>query len=424
MSEIYSYTERRQTLKKWGLAYNPFSSRPPEPRLISQIFTGREREMSLAIPTVLETPRNLLLYGVFGVGKTIFILELLRKLEQIDNTLVVYTSLTGDTPIDFAKSVLLGLANRMMAEDEEAEKILESVVGIETVQGMGEQSYEGLKIGIPGVMGAKGGIQSSITTTEQMRISEPRYYIGKLLELANQKYKQVIIAIDDIEKKEPNTVRRILIESRDILFYNCSFILTGHPLGITKDIYTSALGVFDRKIELKPLLSGDLRKIVVNYLNIAREEESQEIKPFTEESLSWISEKSYGIPRVLNSICFRVFDAAATAGFENISEKELSKIMEEVEKDIYLEISPEVRHILEVLGESGEISEDTSLEVLDRFYVHTFMEAIPILENLVQNDFLVKLEDEKGIKYVLNPLVESLITTPPKEGDVVDCAQT
>jgi hypothetical protein len=413
MSEIVVYRKRKETLKKWDLTYNPFSGRPPEPRLLSQIFTGREREMSLAMPTVLEVPRNLLIYGVFGVGKTVFILETLRKLKEIDNPLVIYTSLIGDTPLDLAKTVLLGLANSLMAEEEEAKRILESAVGIEKAKSMKEQIYSDVKAGIP-LLSVKGGVQSAITTTEQVRIEEPRHHINKLLELADRKYERIIIAVDDIEKKEPNAVRRILVEARDILFSNCSFILTGHPLGVTRDIYTSALRVFDKKIELKPLLSTELRKIVVNYLNIARKEKSEEIKPFTEEVLSWIIEKSYGIPGVLNSICFRVLDAGATAGFKEIGENELPKITEEVEKDIYLEITPEVRYILEVLGESGGLSEDTSLEVLDRLKVHTFMEAIPIVENLVQNDLLVKLEDERGIKYVLNPLAEKIIPSKSK----------
>ena len=408
MSEIDVYRKREETLKKWGLIYNPFSGRPPELKQLSQIFVGREREMSLAIPTVLEVPRNLLVYGVFGVGKTVFILETLRKLKEIDNPLVIYTSLIGDKPLDFAKTVLLGLANSLRSEYKEANRILESMVGIEQAKSMKEEIYGGVKAGIP-LLGVKGGIQSVITTTEQMRIGEPRFYIHKLMELANQKYERTIIAVDDIEKKEPDAVRRILVEARDILFSDCSFIITGHPLGVTRDIYTSALRVFDKKIELKPLPSKDLRKIVVNYLNIAREEKSEEIKPFTEEALSWIMDKSYGIPGVLNTICFRVLDAAATGGFEKIGEKELFEAIKEVEKDIYLEITPEMRYILEVLGESGGLSEDTSFEVLDRLGVHTFLEAIPILENLVQNDLLVKLEDERGLKYVLNPLVEKLI---------------
>lgn len=400
--------KRKESFKRWGLESNPFFNRPPEPKLLKKIFTGRKKELAIAISTVHEKSRNLLAYGLFGIGKTVFVLETLRELKEADNVLVIYTSLIGDTPSDFAKTILLALTKSLSEEeDKEAAELLDSIVGVERIESTADQTYDGVKIGLPGgIFGVKGGLQSAITSSEQIKIAEPRYYIDKLIKKANQKYNRVVIAIDDLEKKDPSAVRRILIEARDILFYDCSFILTGHPLGVTRDIYTSTLRVFERQIHLKSLSEPELNQIVINYLNTARHEEKQDPYPFTEEALSIIKKKSNGSPGLLNLICYRVLDAAAMRGFEEIDKASLVQCLEEIKEDMYYEISLEMRYLLEVVRETGEFSEDTSLGNLRRLGVTTFTDAIPKLEKLVQADLLIKLEDKGGIRYIISPLLE------------------
>lgn len=386
---------------------NPFFNRPPEPNLLKKIFTGRKKELSLAIPTVYESSRNLLVYGLFGIGKTVFVLETLRELQEAANVLTIYTSMIGDTPSDFAKTTLLALTNALSQEDKEAAELLNSIIGIERIGSTTDQTYDGIKVGLPGgILGIKGGMQSAVTTSEQIKIAEPRYYIDKFIKKANQKYDRVIIAVDDLEKKDPSAVRRILVESRDILFYDCSFILTGHPLGVTRDIYTSTLRVYERSIYLDILPKPELNQIVINYLNSARDEEEQAPDPFTEEALSILKGKSYGSPGLLNLICYRVLDVAATEGFEVINNETLAQCLEEIKEEMYREISLEIRHLLEVVRETGEFSEDTSFDKLRRLNVTTFTDAIPKLEELVQRDVLIKLEDKRGIKYIISPLLE------------------
>lgn len=400
--------KRRETFEKWGLKRNPFFNRPPEPDLLKKIFTGRKKELAQAIPTVYESSRNLLVYGLFGIGKTVFVLETLRELQEAANVLTIYTSMIGDTPSDFAKTILLALTNALSQEDNEAAELLDSIIGVERIESTTDQTYNGIKVGLPGgILGIKGGMQSAITTSEQIKIAEPRYYIDKFIKKANQKYDRVIIAVDDLEKKDPGAVRRILVESRDILFYDCSFILTGHPLGVTRDIYSSALRVYERSIYLDSLPKPELNQIVINYLNSARDEEAQVTDPFTEDAISLLKEKSYGNPGLLNLICYRVLDVAATEGFVVINNETLAQCLEEIKEEMYREISLEIRHLLEVVRETGEFSEDTSFDKLRRLNVTTFTDAIPKLEELVQRDVLIKLEDKRGIKYLISPLLEA-----------------
>ena len=79
MSSIARY---RETLRQWGLTDVPFRATPPEdPAELSRVFYGRQHELDLALPALYEG-RNVLVRGLWGVGKTTFILRLLHRLQQ------------------------------------------------------------------------------------------------------------------------------------------------------------------------------------------------------------------------------------------------------------------------------------------------------------------------------------------------------
>ncbi|RLC66095.1 MAG: hypothetical protein DRI48_05475 [Chloroflexi bacterium] len=68
-----SIARYRQTLNRWGLSDVPFRATPPEdPTELSRIFHGREKELEVALPALYEG-RNVLVRGIWGVGKTTFI---------------------------------------------------------------------------------------------------------------------------------------------------------------------------------------------------------------------------------------------------------------------------------------------------------------------------------------------------------------
>ena len=84
MSSIVRY---RGTVRRWGLTDVPFRATPPEdPAKLSRLFYGRHRELDLALPALYEG-RNVLVRGLWGVGKTTFILYLLHRLQQETSTL-------------------------------------------------------------------------------------------------------------------------------------------------------------------------------------------------------------------------------------------------------------------------------------------------------------------------------------------------
>ena len=72
----------RGTLRRWGLSDIPFSPTPPEDlKELSRLFYGRQAELELALPALYEG-RNVLVRGLWGVGKTVFIRYLLHRLKM------------------------------------------------------------------------------------------------------------------------------------------------------------------------------------------------------------------------------------------------------------------------------------------------------------------------------------------------------
>lgn len=88
---------------------------------------------------------------------------------------------------------------------------------------------------------------------------------------ASQPKGRIIIAIDDIDKRDPENVRILLTGSRDLLHSPyCSFILTSHPLGILKDAYATAGGIIDREIDVPLMDTGTMALMVARYLGAGR----------------------------------------------------------------------------------------------------------------------------------------------------------
>ena len=62
----------------WGLDRIVFRNQPLDRRDLPRVFAARDKELDRASVTVFDAPRNLLINGLFGVGKTVFIEALFR----------------------------------------------------------------------------------------------------------------------------------------------------------------------------------------------------------------------------------------------------------------------------------------------------------------------------------------------------------
>ncbi|MEP7125076.1 MAG: hypothetical protein ABJE95_29370 [Byssovorax sp.] len=83
MSIVNGTLDRRQELlDTLNLTENPFVKTQPADTAIDRIFVGRVAEMRAAAMSVVDHPRNLLVWGGYGCGKTTFVRKLLHELRM------------------------------------------------------------------------------------------------------------------------------------------------------------------------------------------------------------------------------------------------------------------------------------------------------------------------------------------------------
>jgi chromosomal replication initiation ATPase DnaA len=66
------------------------------------------------------------------------------------------------------------------------------------------------------------------------------------------------------------------------------------------------------EVALRPLTDEQIRELIISYLNTARSTEQESITPFTEDSLTFVLQRSQGNIRQVLSLCSRVLDRASS----------------------------------------------------------------------------------------------------------------
>ncbi len=403
------WDELDATYSRWGLTEIPFSESASTLRQsqLREVFTGRTQELREVLNLFRgRERRRLFVYGWVGIGKTAFILEVLSVLRRkAKDTLATYISLPPET--DLATAALIALA-REMADDEWAQHQLSQM-------GLRPRKRPVKKKGT-----AKAGISNTGVETEEetLPFSPPQFptlSFEDLLERAYKKYSRVVIAIDDLDKQDPARVRELLRNAQGMLKGEAWFMLTGHPSGLTRDILTRELGLFDLAIELKQLDQPTMYRMLVNYLNSARPKEARRdpddpkaVHPFTPETARLLCERSDGVPRWLNRLGSYVLLKAAELHADEITLDVLQKGLEYVNQQLRGQtgLTPEDYYVLELVLEKGALSDETvALEDLERLKVKEFNEIMPILEKLVQLDLLRRLPTERATEYAPTPMV-------------------
>lgn len=319
------FDELSNTLSRWGLDEIPFTESASSLGIsqLREVFTGRTEELREVLTLFQGRERKrILVYGWVGIGKTAFILEVLSVLQRkAKDTLATYISLPPET--DLATAVLIALA-RKMEDDEWAQHQL-NLMGLRPRRRPVQKTGKG-KAGIASI-----GIEAEETTVSVTSPRFPALSFEDLLERALKKYSRVVIAIDDLDKQDPARVRELLRNDQGLLKSGAWFMLTGHPSGLTRDILTSDLGLFDLAIELKPLDQATTFRMLVNYLNSARPKRARHnfddpdaVRPFTPETARMLCERSDGVPRWLNRLGSYVLLKAATIGVDLVTDEVLT----------------------------------------------------------------------------------------------------
>jgi type IV secretory pathway ATPase VirB11/archaellum biosynthesis ATPase len=101
MNIINGTIDRRDSLlTASNLTEIPFSRTDPSDEVIERVFVGRVQQLRDAAWRVVDRPRNILVLGGYGLGKTTFIRKLLRELHGAKNLrfLTGYAPLQSDSP--------------------------------------------------------------------------------------------------------------------------------------------------------------------------------------------------------------------------------------------------------------------------------------------------------------------------------------
>ncbi|MEO0835293.1 MAG: P-loop NTPase fold protein [Cyanobacteria bacterium J06642_3] len=408
----------KSNLERWGLKENPFRSTPPEdPELLEKIFYGRDEVLDLAIPALYEG-RNILVRGAWGIGKTSLIRNLIHQLQkevaELDEKMLVlyFSSIPGDSPTEFYRALLLGIADSLADSDPEAAELADALLGFAVERS--KTVVEGkVKLWFLSFGEREERPDSEVTPSANM---EAYPLLIRFFNRAEEVFDRIVVAIDDFDKKEPMTVQNILEGSLDLFRMGKyrGFIMTGRSFTDIQDSTLKALGIFSEYVSLEPMSQEALRQITINYLNSARESPRNDAYPFNEEVINQITEYAQGIPRQLNTICEKVLRVAASGNYQKIDNTAFQEIWQNLQQEFINPLNPEIRNLLYVAHQAGGISEDISDDYLDRLNVFTYIEMIPKLKLLEEQGFLVRQEDSEGSRFLPSQLFQPRLLENPE----------
>jgi len=306
----------------------------------------------------------------------------------------------GETTEALYKALLLPLSEALADIDPEAQRVWDVLSGLQItcsrqLQVEGKVDLQLVSLGGSWERGQEEG----------WRLQNVYTVLLHLLDVAQQQYGRVILAVDDLDKKDPRAVRDLLEDATDLLRRGQGrrgFLLTGRFTSVLQDISGQMLGLFSEIITLPRMSTDDLYHIAVNYLNTVRKRPSGDVMPLTPEVVAQIAEYAYHIPRQFNLISEKVMRRGAMEGVGQIEERAFSTLWRMVQDEFSLELTPEIRQLLYVARRSGGLSVDIDDAALEQLGVETFVELLPVLKSL-EGDLLIRQEDGRLLPSALVP---------------------
>ena len=262
---------RRELLESCNLRENPFVKTEPKSSLIDRVFIGRERELREAAMAVVDRPRNVLVVGGYGYGKMTFVRKLLRELAgaKRHTFLTGYAPLRQDSAAGFQLAALAALAEGALA-----------------ISPPGSPLHDFAR-----------GVRDELARLEERpgdRLApDLRFRDGLALAEAHG-VERVVLAIDELDKRDAQVVQSVLMGSRFFLDLEASFVLTGRLLDVFADVRSSLLAAFDKRVELGLFTPDESRLVIERNLAAARRDPEPEdrYRPFTEEAVTAIVDRA------------------------------------------------------------------------------------------------------------------------------------
>ena len=357
----------------WNLSGNPFHKDPPPDDLLTRVFVGRERELLRVGRAILDSPRNVMLRGGYGMGKTTFVKRLLSELAKTTSRryLVAYGSLLGDHALDFQHAVLKALADSLRDTTVEAENVHQALLG--------NQRYE-----------------------------HPDLHIKSLLDGVSSSWDRVVIAIDELEKRPSGVILEVIVQCRPLFDLPCSFVIPGRLLDAMGHVDSSAFGAFDLIVDLEPFEPNGSRDILRRSLEVARAhaEDTPSLRPFSEPVVTRMIANSHGIPRVLHTLARALIDGTLEDALEagdtpaEIDLERYESCLIRAGASAYAGIDTRGRDVIRTFGRHGGYIDQRNLaEYLDDDF--PLDSNLQVIEGLTHNDSLLKWETAINVHYAL-----------------------
>lgn len=368
---------RPKILARWNLSRNPFHKEPPPDEWIDRIFVGRRQEMRRAAGAIVELPRNVIVRGGYGMGKTTFVKKFLHELAATvkQRFLVAYEPLVGDRPLDFQHAVLKALSTAL-GDHEAARSIFENLLS-------------------------------------NQRYDHPDLHVRSLIELANASHDRVVVAIDELEKRPNRTIQEIIVQCRPIFDLPCSFLIPGRLLDAMSHVDSSAFGVFIDAIDLEPFDPQGSREILLRTLSLARlrPDEVAPFHPFEDPVVQRMIGDAQGVPRVIHALAFSLLEGTlavaldSEVAMESISLDRYEECLVRSGAAAYAGTDQRSREVLQLIKRHGGYVDQRNLA--DFFEDDFPLDAnLQVVEGLTHHDLLVKTESASSVHYGLEPGIE------------------
>jgi type II secretory pathway predicted ATPase ExeA len=390
-----SIDRRYALLNASNLREIPFSRTEPTDETIDRVFVGRVQQLQDAAWRTVDRPRNILVLGGYGLGKTTFIRKLLRDLHGAKTVsfLTGYAPLQSDSPQGFQLAALGALVEGALSKAPPGSRLYDFAL----------KTREELA-------------RLDSSTPESVRAPFLRFQEG--LKLAQgEGFKRVVIAVDEIDKRDAQVVQAILMGSRFLLDMEASFLLTGRFLDAFSDIRASLLAAFEHRVELRPFSAEESREIIQRNLATARPEgcplPPASLEPFEEPVVEEINRRARGLPRPLNLMAESALQQALAEALEQgaprftVTLKHLDGALRNEGNLVFNEVGAEARQMLARIFQRNGYIGGADLDALSSGGLPETMRS---LEELSRRDAVLPVGRADETAFALSPSVEQTLT--------------
>jgi type II secretory pathway predicted ATPase ExeA len=386
MSENFTITNEQHDYSEFGLSENPFPY-SPVPGEDPTVYCGQQQvtdRISNTVSSVLSTgkSKHLVVTGKYGNGKSHTLKYTRSLVRDRDDVLVGYVAQPGDGFLDIYHEFVydIGFDRLQQLSYEFLAKIARSETdtnpsGADEVRHLIDDGDVLLSELVPSAVQQLSDVtkfadfaravvhlvyeDTNLYAWQWLTAEGLRYEQRKEMEihsavddnttavraftalknmLLDFGYTGVFMFVDEFERISqltPKDEQQTLNSIRHLMDQNSQglCILFGCAPEVWQDVMSEYHAFSERigqEVALRPLTEEKVYNLIEEYLNIARQNDTEGIDPFTEDSLDVILQRSQGNIRQILTICSRVLDNAVGKDSDSISEDAVLETIEEL----------------------------------------------------------------------------------------------